>query len=123
MAEFDFEKRRQERLQEKPGQAGGVKYDAAALASEAQQLNDGINRYYRDKRRAQFEQSIKGSTITLTKKGGGTTLTIEVVGKGKFKLSGGSGPDGLSADVGQSMAEVSKEDMMDTLDEWFSIAS
>jgi hypothetical protein len=48
-------------------------------------------------------------------------LTIEVLGKGRFKLSGGSGPDGLNADVGQSMEDVSKEDMMDTLDEWFAI--
>jgi hypothetical protein len=119
MSEFDFEKRRQERSKEKERQADRSKGDMASLASETKGLSESINRYYGSK--SQFDHSTKGSTITLTKKGGGSSLTIEVLGKGRFKLSGGSGPDGLNADVGQSMEDVSKEDMMDTVDEWFAI--
>jgi hypothetical protein len=121
MSEFDFEKRRQERLQGKQRETGSSKNDAAALAAAAQKLSESISRYYGARFRDHFDQSMKGPTITLTKKGGGTTLTVEVLGKEKFKLSGGSGPGGLGADVGQSMGEVGQEDMMDTVDEWFDI--
>lgn len=122
MSEFDFAKRSQERLPGKQHEADNLKPDTAALVAEAQKLNDSITRYYGAKLPAQFEHSIKGATIMLTKKAGGTTLQIEVLGDGKFKLSGGSGPGGLGADVGQSMGDVGKDDMMDTVDEWFSIA-
>lgn len=123
MSEFDFEQRHQRRLQEKQRGAGNRQNDAAAAASEAQRLGESIKGHYGAKLPRQFDQSIKGATITLTKKGGGTSLTIEALGKGKFKLSGGTGPGGLGADVGQSMDEVGKDDMMDTVDEWFSIAT
>jgi hypothetical protein len=123
MSDFDFEKRRKEKLQTNQQEADGLENETTTLASEAQELSASINRYYGPKFHGQFDHSISGSTITVTKKGGGSTLKIEVLGKEKFKLSGGSGPGGLNADVGQSMSDVSKEDMMDTLDEWFSIAT
>lgn len=123
MSEFDFERRSQQRLQEKQRGAGSRQNDPAAAASEADRLGESISRHYGAKLPGQFDQSIKGATITLTKKGGGTSLTIQVLGEGRFKLSGGTGPGGLGADVGQSMDEVGKDDMMDTVDEWFSITT
>lgn len=90
---------------------------------EATDLNGAIGEFYGRKFPGQFDRSVKGPVVTVTKKAGGSALKIEVLANDKFKLSGGSGPGGFGADVAVNMSEVTEEEMMDTLEDWFDIAA
>jgi hypothetical protein len=59
----------------------------------------------------------------VTKKAGKNAFAIEVLGAEKFKLSGGSGPGGFGADLAVDMGEVSEQEMMDALEDWFNIST
>jgi hypothetical protein len=121
--QFDLEKRSRERARENTKEEHPVATENGDREREARALSDAIQTFYGARFPGHFEQSLQLSTVTLTKSGGGSALKIEVLGDDKYKLSGGSGPGGFGADVAVNMSEVSKEEMEDTLEDWFRIAT
>ena len=120
---FDLAARSAERAREKAEADRRAATGADARRMDASALSNAINEHYGRKFPGQFDQSLHGSTVTITKKAGGSSLKIEALGSGKFKLSGGAGPGGFGADVAVSMDEVSTKEMEDTLEDWFNIGA
>jgi hypothetical protein len=120
---YDLARRSAERARENA--EGGRKALAGddVRRADALALSSAINEHYGQIFPDQFDQSLHGSTVTVTKKAGGSALKIDVLGDDKFKLSGGSGPAGFNADLAVSMSEASLEEMEDTLEDWFNIST
>ncbi len=120
---LDLAKRSAERAREKEQQEREAQTSMDNRRDEAAALHEQIAQFYGPKFPGQFDLTLQGVVITVTKKAGGSSLKIEVLADDKFKLSGGAGPGGFGADVAVSMGEVTEAEMEDTLDDWFSIAT
>jgi hypothetical protein len=120
---FNFAKRSAERARAQQQSERKAQPKVSERAEDAQGLAKSINKFYEAKFSNQFETSARGPTVTVTKKAGRSAFTIELLGTDKFKLSGGSGPGGFGADLAVDMSEVSEEEMMDALEDWFNIST
>jgi hypothetical protein len=120
---FDLQTRSESRAREKTATQNNATVDVKGRAREAQALRAAINDYYGSRFPSQFDQSLDGCTLTVTKKAGASSLKIEAMGNNQYKLSGGSGPGGFGMDLAIIEDEASKETMMDELEDWFNIAT
>ena len=119
---FDLARRSAERAREQQPSQQSAQAETGDRDEDARILRKSIEVFYAPKFPAQFDAGVQGSTVTVTKKAGGSALKIAVLPLEKFKLSGGSGPGGFGADLAVNMSEVSEDEMMDTLEDWFDIS-
>jgi hypothetical protein len=121
---FNFTERAKQRAAAASQAAEQQRQEADRLAHEARELHTAINQYYSPKYPAQVDLSFHQATVTLRKRGGGSTLTLEVLPNGKYKAVGGGGAGGFSPErVKQQTQELTKEQMMDQVDDWFKVAT
>jgi hypothetical protein len=119
---FDLAQRSAERAREQQPSKQNARAEAGDRDEDARILRKSIEVFYGSRFPAEFDAAVQGSTVTVTKKAGKSALKIEVLPMEKFKLSGGSGPGGFNADLAVNMNEVSEDEMMDTLEDWFNIS-